>query len=1138
MNAADGQRLVQHIHRLAGANSAARSDGELLRRYLDAGDQAAFAALMRRHATMVFSVCHSVLRQRDDAEDALQAAFLILAQKAASIRRQEALGGWLQRVAYHVALRSRARRTRRQTQEARAISPAASSPCDDLTWGEVRSILHAELAALPEQFRTPLVLCYLEGLTQEEAARQLGWTAATVKGRLQRGREKLRRRLERRGIGLTAALAAALTGQAMAETTVASWGLPAMTTATTAATILAREFLRPWLPIRLMILSALLLSMGAGLGGMVLRSPPSEPRPAGSGPSSVKANEKQAETRAAVDRFGDPLPEGAVARLGTVRFNHGEGLHGLFFSADGKTIFSQGNGSVCSWDASNGKKLDRVLTNKPYFEFPTILRADGKTLVSLSEGIDNRDVATFVDLGRKKRIRTKEMTVRRQVLSTDHQDSLSPDGALCVLHVHTPPSVQVSSVEDGKVLFKLGDGSRTFRAVTFAGNERIVSADDHNRIDVWAARSGKILRHFDHDAPIRYLLTSPDGRCMASLEQRPSPFGRPVERQEVVNLWDMNSGKVTQTLRAKARHGFTNVCFSPDGKVLLTSSRSPGDADEVILWDRETGRRLLHFDAASGINADIAAISPDGNRLAAGDRSGKFELWELKKGQRLSANESRSMSSYSTVFLTPDGERATVISRASISFWDVTNGRRLHTFGLPRGTLDPRGPSCDDRHAVTCRVEGQEFHVLIWDTVARRCLHTLRFPGGYQQITSALSPNSSLLAIRHPDKQTVVRLWDVRSGKLLRSFEENKAGWPGKMTFTADGKTLFVAGKHIVGYQTSTGKELFSWRLKPSAPLSGVRTTDGGAPATEDNRPGWATLVISPEGEWIAATPWPGSVGHGSKEDALTLYDARTGKLVRQWQDSRTSPHSFKQLTFSADGQILASSNGEAIQLWEVAPSKLIRVFKGHKGQINSLMFSRDGRRLASASSDSTVLIWDVTGVPAKAAALTETIWNDLAGEDAGRANRAVWTLIQAPRESTAFLRGRLHPVKPVRRDQMDRWVRELDADALAVRQKAVVELEKLSELAEPSLRRALENRPSLELRRRIEPMLAKLETAIPSGDALRSLRTVRVLEHIGTTDACALLRELARGAEGATLTHAAQAALTRRARSLTKATP
>jgi hypothetical protein len=126
------------------------------------------------------------------------------------------------------------------------------------------------------------------------------------------------------------------------------------------------------------------------------------------------------------------------------------------------------------------------------------------------------------------------------------------------------------------------------------------------------------------------------------------------------------------------------------------------------------------------------------------------------------------------------------------------------------------------------------------------------------------------------------------------------------------------------------------------------------------------------------------------------------------------------------------------------------------------------------------------------------------------------------------FLKANLHPAKSVRREQIDQWVRDLDDGVFEVRQKASAELEKLGELAEPALRRALENKPTLEQRRRIEPILAKLETALPTGASLQALRAVRVLEHTATPEARQLLRELTTGAEGAWLTRDAKAALTR----------
>src|SRR5262249_26855177 len=149
---------------------------------------------------MVLAVCRSVLRHAQDAEDACQATFLVLARKATTVRKPHSLAHWLHGVAYRLAARARAERDRPHDRRNTDRPPA--NPLDELTGRELHQILHEELARLPESYRLPLILCYLEGEPQDEAARQLGWTVTTLKGRLNRSRNLLRRRLRRRGLAL------------------------------------------------------------------------------------------------------------------------------------------------------------------------------------------------------------------------------------------------------------------------------------------------------------------------------------------------------------------------------------------------------------------------------------------------------------------------------------------------------------------------------------------------------------------------------------------------------------------------------------------------------------------------------------------------------------------------------------------------------------------------------------------------------------------------------------------------------------------------------------------------------------------------------------------------------------------------
>jgi cytochrome c peroxidase len=201
--------ILQLIRRVVEDQSVRHlADRHLLQQFSDRRDEAAFGTLLLRHGPMVLDVCRGVLGNEADAEDAFQATFLVLARKAASIRKSESVGSWLHGVAYRTALKARLQSAARQKNEARAPARTLSEP-DDFTWREVRQVLHEELTGIAERYRVPLVACYLEGKTQDEAAAQLGLAKSTLKERLERGRSLLRARLVRRGLGPMAALAAA-----------------------------------------------------------------------------------------------------------------------------------------------------------------------------------------------------------------------------------------------------------------------------------------------------------------------------------------------------------------------------------------------------------------------------------------------------------------------------------------------------------------------------------------------------------------------------------------------------------------------------------------------------------------------------------------------------------------------------------------------------------------------------------------------------------------------------------------------------------------------------------------------------------------------------------------------------------------
>ena len=627
-------------------------------------------------------------------------------RKAGSIRRHKGLGGWLQRVAYRVALKARADNLRRRQCEANTARSAVAEPSsDDLSWGEMRAILHAELATLSESFRAPLVLCYLEGLTQEEAARQLGWTAATVKGRLQRGRDKLRRRLERRGIALTAALDAALTAQTLAETAVRSAGLLTRTSTTTAATALAREFLRPLLPLKLVMLSGLMLSMGVGIGGLALHSP-SEPRPSGSAPSPAKPAEKQPEPRAALDAHGDPLPPGAVARLGTLRFRHEREANALAFSPDGKILAGSCNGRIVLWNAATGRALRRLdivargLDTRPFDFSP-----DGTLLAAIS--IDDKYKIVFCKVATGKRIRTMSMPPV-EVGESPPILRFAPDGKKLAVTTGLDKFAVLDS-SSGKVIRTMGGHRASIYGLAFAPDGKTLAVATVNpSLQLWDVETGKRrwgIEQKPKDVFAHTVAFTPDGRLVAA------------GWWDRIGVYDTATGKEMTCLEVKMQ-SINGLAFMPDGKTVVAAGQDgkccasgtwprknyssrwavralaedwlcrrtvktaalASTLRAIRLWDIESGEEL--FTQFGGHNAHVhgVAFSPDGQTLFSGGENQQILLWRAKDWRQTRQFQGNALS----LSLSPDGKRlASVPYDKAIRVWDVVGGKDVYQLKLP-----------------------------------------------------------------------------------------------------------------------------------------------------------------------------------------------------------------------------------------------------------------------------------------------------------------------------------------------------------------------------------------------------------------------------------------------------------------------
>jgi RNA polymerase sigma factor (sigma-70 family) len=1133
--------LLPQLRRLAvGQTQGLEADALLLGRFVRDRDEASFAALVARHGPLVRDTCRRLLADAHAADDAFQAVFLVLARKAASIRTEKSLAAWLHGVARRVALKARSADARRQSREAPLadLDPAdnRSDPLAAVSGRELLAILDEELARLPEVLRLPIFLCCLEGCTQEEAAGRLGWTPGSVRGRLERGRARLHARLVRRGLTLPAALgavevsrgivAAGVPAELAFGTVRAALAFAAGGTAVSArVAALAEGGLASMAAIKAKLGIGLLLAATvlAGVAGALAHQATTEGQPAAGPGASPPGTAKepdgpkaQVEKPARTDCYGDPLPEEAVSRLGTLRLRHGEFVRFVRFTPDGKTLVAHGDDGVRIWDLSTGKQI-RDLTQTTaggLAVYGAALSTDGKLLATTS----NTGIHLW-NLAMARRMRS----VGTGSYSAVH---FSPDGKLlAALTSGWENQVEVLEAGTGNQLWSRSAGKLAWncaaftadgKAVVVAGwrNRRVPPLTD-NTVRFLDATTGKEQRRIDlgTQSPDKIAL-SPDGSLLAAI-----CYGEKQERH--IRVWETAGGKERFRLDPPVREGgfefkdFSALAFAPDDHTLLTA----GGVDGLIVWDMATGKERRRIGRGMHRAADLA-ISPDRKTVAVATDRAAIRLIDRTSGADLLPTAD-PLHTVCCAAMNADGRMAVAASNGSsgfdLTFWDPTTGKERRR--LEPGRRGWWGTVADGRKAFAV-FEGEKA-LRSWDLDTGKELAPLDLDlssaGPYA--LEAVAPAGTILVLRGEPTGDTLHLVDSASGKLLRSLRE-----PGRRAlgadFTADGRTLAI-------YRRGQPPAVELWDVASGAKLRQFGLRDTGVNFA---------VRLSPDGRWVAC----GCHLFEGEKQSLVLCEAATGGEVHRLDKL---PAGAARLAFSPDSRMLAWGSwfDPVIHLVETVSGRERHSLRGHRGSITALAFSADGKTLVSGSTDSTALVWDLTGrVGAKGASgkrLTagelNACWTDLANENAPQAFAALRQLAASPARAAAYLGERLLPIRPADEKRLAALIADLDSETFETRKKASEELEKLGEAALSGCRKALDARPSPEARRRLTTLLEKQtrESLKPSPSRLRLLRAVEVLEWVGTAEARQVLEKWAKGVPEARLTEEAKAALERLAR-------
>jgi WD40 repeat protein len=794
--------------------------------------------------------------------------------------------------------------------------------------------------------------------------------------------------------------------------------------------------------------------------------------------------------QARTDLYGDPLPPGALVRMGTVQMRHGVNLvMPLVFSRDGKTILSASgvDRKIRAWDVKTRREaFTRALapiSNEFWPEFA--FSADGARVAARLD--HQRLVAWNVADGKQLREVEAPLSFAKQI-------ALSSDGRLLAAG-HSNFSIMVWDIATGKKReFRAGD-AQLAHDVFFSPDDKRVAMVSHDALHIFDVASGKHVRKIPNKMSLvstQLAAFAPDGKTVAAWMTGDDSH---------VAFWDIDSGKELWRISGPG----SPLVFSRDGSVLAT-----GSDGAIQLWDVAKKKEL----GAIEKSGRALAFAPDGRTLAF-RHGAAIMLFDVPTG-KLFAHDRGHIGPVGCIAFSADGRTlASALHASDVRLWDTATGKELRRFVGKGGALNVL--ALTPQALVAGSSDGT---VLRWHPASGKELPSIQVPGDRRGLVLYRSSDGTMLiATTHfaeDDKKYPLYGWDLKSGEEL--FRRRDAEKP-----------LFPSFVSRAG--------------KPSAHEGFASVA---ASPVQDRLQLSYPIAFSPDGKIVAVArrahdPDPGGLVFANPVKAISLYDAATAKLLR-----RIEAGPLGALCFSPDGRYLVAAAPDRLRLWEVVSG--LEVFQrpaherfasdnpyrgsGEDSFASSLAFAPDCRRVATGLVDSTILIWDMTPpAAARAAALDakslEALWGDLASAEGRKVHAAVLTLVGAGDAGVAALKSRVPPTPPLDAKRLRGLLADLGSERFNVRDTAMRELRALGEEIEPYLDEARKEKRSLEFQSRADTLRDAMRV-VHSPETLRRLRAVQALEYIATPAARQLLAELAKGAAGSRVTQDARKALQR----------